>query len=187
MSANKASGMSYRKFLLILIAYVPLTTLSQVNSEKYRDLFLVGEFGEVCTMCEVTVLCEAGATIPSYEELPETGSFTLYHLRTRTFWSQVSTIWEWFVANFNSESLAQGHSRPVDIYTVKNGDWSRPATHSAHISLEPALLIFGDHDIDRADQSWRSAKSQKEIGFCQRVSLWDALDVIADNANLAEG
>jgi hypothetical protein len=39
--------MSYRTVLLILVVCDPLTTLGQVNSERYRDLFLVGEFGEV--------------------------------------------------------------------------------------------------------------------------------------------
>ena len=174
--------MSYRISLLILIVCVPLTTLGQVNNEKYRDLFLVGEFGEVCTMCEVTVLCETGATIPTYDKIPAAGSFTLYHLRTRTFWSQISTIWEWFVANFNAESLVKGHSRPVDIYVIESGDWSRSATHSAHISLEPPLLNVGEHDIDRVNQRWTSTKNQNDVGYCQRVPLWDALDAIEKNA-----
>jgi hypothetical protein len=33
---------------------------AQVKIDRYRDYFLVGQFGEVCTMCEVIVLCEAG-------------------------------------------------------------------------------------------------------------------------------
>lgn len=176
--------MSYRAALLILLVCTPLTALSQVNSAKYRDLFLVGEFGEVCTMCEVTVLCETDSVIPTHAKMPATGTFTLYHLRTRSFWSQISTIWEWFVANFNSESLAQGHSRPVDIYRIENGDWSRPVTTAAQISLEPPLLIFGEHSINRANQVWTSAMPQENIGFCQRMPLWDTLEAITANAIL---
>jgi|TARA_B110000881_G_C18298132_1_gene375611 hypothetical protein len=30
-----------------------------VNSDAYRDYFLIGQFGEVCTLWEAVVLCEA--------------------------------------------------------------------------------------------------------------------------------
>jgi hypothetical protein len=32
---------------------------AQVNSDAYRDYFLIGQFGEVCTLWEAVVLCEA--------------------------------------------------------------------------------------------------------------------------------
>ena len=89
------------------------TAFAQVNIDAYRDYFLVGQFGEVCTMCEVTVLCETGTELPPEDKVPDTGSFTLYHLQTRTFWSQVSTIWDWFISNFQQEGLAaRGHTPP---------------------------------------------------------------------------
>src|SRR5210317_1358986 len=88
------------------------TLLAQVNMDAYRDYFLVGQFGEVCTMCEVTVLCEAGSELPADDAVPTGGDFTLYHLQTRTFWSQISTIWEWFISNFRQDELAaRGHTR----------------------------------------------------------------------------
>ena len=45
----------------------------QVNNKAYADYFLVGQFGEVCTMCDVMVLCEAGATPPAHQSVPADG------------------------------------------------------------------------------------------------------------------
>ncbi|MCB1597956.1 MAG: hypothetical protein KDI87_09610, partial [Gammaproteobacteria bacterium] len=66
----------------------------QINNKAYTDYFLVGRFGEVCTMCDVMVLCEAGTLPPAHQSVPTDGSFTLYHIQPRTFWSQVATIRE---------------------------------------------------------------------------------------------
>ncbi len=60
--------------LLIALAH---PAFGQVNDEKYQDLFLVGEFGEVCTMCEVIILCENTDTVPSHELIPAEVDFTL--------------------------------------------------------------------------------------------------------------
>ncbi|TDJ42288.1 MAG: hypothetical protein E2O50_06610, partial [Gammaproteobacteria bacterium] len=89
--------------------------------------------------------------------IPADGDFTLYHLRTRTFWSQITTIWEWFIANFDSESLAQGHDRPVWIYTIADNTWSGPKVIEAWVALEPPLLTFADTAVDRSNQAWLSA------------------------------
>jgi len=56
---------------------------AQVNIDAYRDYFLVGQFGEVCTMCEVIVLCEAGSAPPAAAAVPEDGDFTFLCLHTR--------------------------------------------------------------------------------------------------------
>ena len=168
-----------RLLIALLLIAASAQAMAQVNNEKYRDLFLVGDFGEVCTMCEVVVLCVADETIPANESIPASGSFTLYYLQTRTFWSQITTIWEWFIANFNSESLAQGHDRPVWIYTINAGNWSGPTVADAWIALEPPLLTFGESSVDRNNQAWINSHDATPLGFCQRLPLWDALDSIA--------
>jgi hypothetical protein len=165
--------------VLLLAWLLAVPAVAQVNDKAYADYFLVGQFGEVCTMCEVMVLCEAGAATPSYAGVPESGSFTLYHIHTRTFWSQVSTIWEWFIANFNSRSLAAGHSRPVTTYRVADGTWARLADGDLLISLDPPLIRLPDgQEIDRTNRRWRQTSPPAELGYCQRLPLWDALNVI---------
>ncbi len=152
---------------------------AQVNMDKYRDYFLVGQFGEVCTMCEITVLCEAGDALPAHGAVPAGGNFTLYHLQTRTFWSQVSTIWEWFISNFTADKLAaRGHTRPVHVYTVSEGSWSEPAVIEARLVLEPGVLEFGDYHIDRVTRAWQPAGSDATVGYCERLPLWETLDAI---------
>ena len=83
-----------RETILLVFAALGIFSgpaLSQINNPAYADYFLVGRFGEICTMCEAIVLCEAGDSDTQYEGIPEDRSFTLYHLQTRTFWSQVAT------------------------------------------------------------------------------------------------
>ncbi len=152
---------------------------AQVNNKAYADYFLVGQFGEVCTMCDVMVLCQAGATPPAYPSVPTNGSFTLYHIQPRTFWSQVGTIWEWFIANFSSKQLESGHRRPVTIYTVDDGAWAPPVAGELHIALDPPLLKTSDgREIERIGRRWRQSAPSTELGHCQRIPLWGALEVI---------
>lgn len=153
---------------------------SQVNNPAYADYFLVGQFGEICTMCEVMVLCEAGDAAPTHAGMPVGGSFTLYHIHTRTFWSQVSTIWEWFVANFSARGLAAGHRRPATVHEVRGGRWDAPVAGEVHVSLEPPRLAFSDgREIERIARRWRRSADQADIGYCQRLPLWPALDAVA--------
>jgi hypothetical protein len=163
--------------LAVLICW-PLSTHAQANDPAYADYFLVGRFGEICTMCEVVVLCEAGPET-TRAEVPDDGDFTLYHIRTRTFWSQIATIWEWFVANFSSGSLAAGHSRPVDVYEIERGTWSQSRTVDARVSLDPPTIVLDDHVIDRVGRRWSDRDARVPVGFCQRLPLWESLDTIA--------
>jgi hypothetical protein len=156
---------------------------AQVNDPRFRNYFLVGEFGEVCTMCEVAVLCQSGDMPPPAEAVPAAGDFNLYMLQTRTFWSQVSTIWDWFISNFTSAPLVGGHDRPVIEYTVANGAWSPAETHTMRISLEPALLALGDGtEVDRVNRRWQKSGGGEPLGYCSRLPLWDTLDVIKQRA-----
>ena len=151
----------------------------QVNNKAYADYFLVGQFGEVCTMCDIMVLCEAGTAPPTHPSVPADGSFTLYHIQPRTFWSQVSTIWEWFIANFSSKQLESGHRRPVTIHTVDEGAWAPAVDGELHIALDPPLLAMPDgREIERIGRRWRQSAPAAELGYCQRLPLWEALDVI---------
>ena len=168
-----------------LIVAVP--TRAQVTVDAYRDYFLYGRFGEVCTMCEVVVLCQAGDDFPPDDAVPPGGDFTLYHLQTRTFWSQISTIWEWFYSNFAQDELAaRGHTRPVHVYRVAEGSWSPGKIVEARLVLDPGVLEFGDHNIDRVTRAWRRADTNAAAGFCSRLPLWDALESIEANAPVSE-
>jgi hypothetical protein len=101
-------------------------------------------------MCEAVVLCEAGERRDAEERISDRGSFSLYHLQTRTFWSQIATIWAWFITNFDAGSLAVGgHTRPVHVYEVADGHWSDMRVVTARLTLEPATIDLGDRTIDR--------------------------------------
>jgi len=167
-----------RKTILLVFAALTIFSepaLSQINNPAYANYFLVGRFGEICTMCEAIVLCEVADSDTQYEGIPEDRSFTLYHLQTRTFWSQIATIWEWFITNFNSDSLASGHSRPVQVYTVTAARWSGPRTVEAQVSLEPATIVIGNRTTDRVGRRWLQDPGSRPVGFCQRLPLWDTL------------
>jgi hypothetical protein len=158
--------------------------LAQFNDPAYANHFLFGRFGEVCTMCEIMVLCEAGGSAPpAHATVPAVGSFTLYHIHTRTFWSQVSTIWEWFIANFSGERLAAGHARPVTLHVVEDGRWAPPTTADLHIALEPPLIKLPDgREIERVERRWRQSDTGTDLGFCQRLPLWESLAVIEQHS-----
>jgi hypothetical protein len=177
-----------RVSLVLATLFVSGPATAQVNIDAYRDYFLVGRFGEVCTMCEVTVLCEAGDVLPEHAAIPGSRTFTVYHLQTRTFWSQVSTIWEWFLSNFSAAPLAaRGHTRPVHIYNVKDGDWQPREIVEARLVLDPGVLEFGDKWINRVDRRWIDTATQQPVGFCQRLPLWEALDTLAAMAGEGPG
>lgn len=170
---------------LFVLAFLCLAApaWSQVNIEAYRDYFLVGRFGEVCAMCEAVVLCRAGQELPDDNAVPAVGEFTLYHLQTRTFWSQVATIWEWFIANFREADLAaRGHARPVVVYEVTGADWPPGKTIEGRLVLDPGVLELGSHRIDRVSRAWRLADTAAEIGYCTRLPLWGALESIENRA-----
>ena len=175
-----SNRLRYQCLVLAFLIAFAFPALSQVNNPAYANYLLVGQFGEMCTMCEAIVLCEVNDSDAQYEAIPEGRSFTLYHLQTRTFWSQVATIWEWFITNFDSDSLASsGHQRPVDVYTVTDGAWSGAQTLEAHVSLDPATIVVGEYTIDRIERRWLRDPGKPPIGFCQRLPLWESLDVIA--------
>ncbi len=171
-------------FYTILLFSSTSVALAQVNSDAFRDYFLVGQFGEVCTMCEVVVLCEAGDVVPTYEVIPEDADYTLYYIQTRTFWSQISTIWDWFIANFQSDALAsRGHTRPVRVYEVIGSQWTGPQVIEGRLILEPGVIELADHSIERTAAVWQQKGAA--VGYCQRMDLWQSIDMINSNSGEA--
>ena len=135
-------------------------------------------------MCEAVVLCAPGES-PAPAAIPDNGSFTLYHLETRTFWSQVATIREWFIANFTTDALATGgHARPVRIITVTAGAWRNPETTEARLTLEPGVIEIADRSIDRVDRRW--LHEGEPVGYCRRLPLWSSLAAIENHAGATE-
>ncbi|MBM4195658.1 MAG: hypothetical protein FJ197_00980 [Gammaproteobacteria bacterium] len=176
-----------RRFALILLLLAP-PAYAQVNDPRFKDYFLVGQFGEVCTMCEIAVVCQAGESPPAEDAVPASGDFTLYLMHTRTFWSQVSTIWEWFITHFTDAPLVGGHERPVSVYDVSGGNWPAGQERMLRLSLDPGLLSFDDgREIDRVNRRWRRAETGESLGYCSRLALWDTLDVIAARAPKGAG
>jgi len=167
---------------LFLVLSIPvwMTATAQVNNPAYADYLLVGRFGEVCTMCEAVVLCEANVTeLPVRETVPRHGSFALYHFQVRTFWSQISTIWEWFITNFTTEGIeSRGHTRPVHVYEVVDDQWMPMRVTEARLVLNPGLIELGGTNIDRINHRWIDADTGEEIGYCQRLPLWKTLEMI---------
>lgn len=181
MGLVQGRAVTLKRLVVLLLVAGPVA--AQVNIDAYRDYFLVGNFGEVCTMCEVIVLYQAGDAPPADDVVPGDTSFTLYHIQTRTFWSQVSTIWEWFISNFTADALAaRGHTRPVYEYTVTGGVWPAPKIIEARLILDPGVLEFGDYNIDRVDRRWKRADTDATVGYCTRLPLWESLESIAANA-----
>ena len=173
---------------LILLASLVLAVpaRAQVTDDAYSDYFLYGPFGEVCTMCEVVVLCQAGESLPREDRVPPDGDFTLYHIQKRTFWAQMGTIWEWFISNIRQDALAaRGHKRPAHVYRITGGSWSAGEIVEARLVLDPGVLEFGDRNIDRVTRAWIGADTDAGLGFCSRLPLWDALDSIEANAQEA--
>jgi hypothetical protein len=73
------------RLVILLACFLLPPGHAQASGAQYQGLFLVGRFGEVCTMCEVVVLCERTSPARSLTDIPTTGAFNLYHFETRTF------------------------------------------------------------------------------------------------------
>jgi len=155
--------------ILVLISF------SLEAESKDGELLLYSQFGEFCTMCEAVLLCGKNYNTDS-DSIPNDGNYTLYHLKTRTFWSQISTIWEFFIKNFEGYEV-KGHTRPVRIFEIMNNVWQQKGVYEAEILLDPNLIKVDSIEIDRNNNSWLN-KDGNSLGYCQRLPLWDSLDVI---------
>lgn len=145
-------------------------------------MLLVNRFGELCTMCEATVACTAGAAAPAGMADLATGPYTVYHFQTKTFWGQVGTIFlylqRWIMPVVRGE-------RPVVIYAV-GSDGPAGASRSrveamAELSTEPALLVAADRQIDRWTSAWQT-RGGVPVGNCARLPLRDTLAFLKTHA-----
>jgi len=169
-----------KKLIFTILILLSLEVSSQ-NSVIQEELLLYSQFGEFCTMCEAVLLCEEGEE-KSYNFIPNTGNFTLYHLRTRTFLSQISTIWEFFIKNFDGYEI-KGHKRPVNIITIDSNQWSKSMTSDAEISIDPGLIYIEDRMINRVNNEWMN-NANESIGFCYRLPLWASIEKIEQENEL---
>lgn len=171
--------MGMKKLIFTILILLSLEVSSQ-NSVIQEELLLYSQFGEFCTMCEAVLLCEEGEE-KSYNFIPNQGNFTLYHLRTRTFLSQISTIWEFFIKNFDGYEI-KGHKRPVNIITIDSNQWSKSMTSDAEISIDPGLIYIEDRMINRVNNEWMN-NANESIGFCYRLPLWASIEKIDKKTN----
>ncbi|MEM1111647.1 MAG: hypothetical protein AAGI11_07045 [Pseudomonadota bacterium] len=163
----------------LLFAYWLPLSQAQPGNDRNQGLLLFGEFGELCTMCEAVLMCEESLAAPEYAAVPVSGDFTLYHVQARSFWSQIATIWEWFIANFQEEPIS-GHQRPVRVFEVASAVWGSPQAAELQMELEPALLsIRATGTVTTIDRrTHQRFLNGAASGYCQRLPLWDALDAI---------
>ncbi len=162
----------------LVITISLLYSTAEVEAGDESSLLLYSQFGEFCTMCEAVLLCENTNTKDVHKALPQSGQFTLYHLKPRTFWSQISTIWEFFIKNFNDDAV-KGHRRPVSIIKVDENNWSHPRVGAAQISIDPNTIYIEEKMIDRENNQWIELDTHNHIGYCYRLPLWESLEIIA--------
>ncbi len=172
--------------ITLVYFYISVALFAQASAQEYNtssNLLLVGQFGELCTMCEAIVLCDDREIKQEYTQIPDDGSFTVYHFHTRTFWSQVFTIWDVFISNFNTSSVEKrGHTRPIDRYDIQNGEWKIPQRIDARLTLDPGVIDLAQTKIDRITREWLD-KNNQAIGTCQRLPLWMSLETISKNTS----
>jgi hypothetical protein len=170
--SNQPHRASWAPALAVILA---TGTAAAQPAQDPEYMLLVNRFGELCTMCDATVACRAGDTAPTDVATLETGPYTLYHFQVRTFWGQVSTIFT-YLQRWIAPVVYQ--DRPVVIYTV---DATGPAAAArsradatAGLSLDPARIIMGDRQIDRATSAWQDRDGQP-LGRCARLPLRETL------------
>jgi hypothetical protein len=95
--------------------------------------------------------------------------------------SQISTIWEFFIKNFDGYKI-KGHKRPVNIITIASDQWSKPMLSDAKISIDPDLIYIEDRMINRVNGKWMN-NINESIGFCYRLPLWASIEKIGKKTN----
>ncbi len=141
-----------------------------VQAQEDEDLLLLtSQFGELCTMCEAYVRCEAvtGEQVQSSND----AAFTLYYFQTKDFWGQIATIWDWFVHLIDP---VQSQNRPMTVFEKGEADKQTKLLTTAFLSLEEAKIEVPGAWIDRHDGAWYWEGGTLK-GQCTRVPIGDAM------------
>lgn len=133
---------------------------------------LMSEFGELCTMCEAYLRCTPDPTTDAADRAE-----TLYFFRTKTFWAQIATIWDYFALWFDPVTSQE---RPATIYRI-----AAPQTDDAviqtmtYLSEEAARIEIDNSWVDRNSGEWFTMDDTK-IGMCDRRPIGESMDAIAN-------
>ena len=65
---------------------------------------------------------------------------------------------------------------------VKDGAWSAAERVPARVSLDPPLLAMEQWSIERQTRRWQREPGGKPVGYCQRLPLWESIEIIAARA-----
>ncbi len=172
-----------KKYFVLIFFIIILDAQAQEMKSENSELLLYSQFGEFCTMCEATLVC-IDEKNKINDAFLDHESYLLIHLETRTFWSQIATIWEFFIRNFDGYQV-KGHSRPAILYSSEMGNWFDIETTTAEISIDPNLIKIKQFVIDRETQDWIDHK-EKKIGSCARLPLWETLAHIDERVHKSE-
>jgi hypothetical protein len=171
----------------VLSLVIAMTTLAGpgARAQEQQYLLLMNRFGELCTMCEAVVLCAAGDVPPAdVADLarPGIGPFTIYHFRTKTFWGQVATIWDYLIRWVEPVIREE---RPVRIYRVgadgAAGSGRSLEERMANLSIDPPLLDIGDRRINRQSGAWETPRGQA-VGSCARLPIREGLGFVTSHS-----
>lgn len=163
--------------LRLVLPMLVLIQFERARAQEDEDLLLLtSQFGELCTMCEAYLRCK-----PTHQSLrvkSEEGAFTIYYFKTKDFWGQIATIWDWFVHLIDP---VQSQTRPMTVYEAAAdkaaGGRRTQLVTTAFLSLEEAKIEVPDAWIDRTDGAWYAVDGML-IGQCTRVPITDAIDLV---------
>ena len=166
-----------KKYFVLIFFIIILDAQAQEMKSENSELLLYSQFGEFCTMCEATLIC-IDEKNKINDAFLDHESYLLIHLETRTFWSQIATIWEFFIRNFDGYQV-KGHSRPAILYSSEMGNWFDIETTTAEISIDPNLIKIKKFVIENSELEGRwkcsdATRSSAGVIFALALSFLSA-------------
>jgi len=173
---------------LVSVSLWSFSAGAEIKNPEY--MLLKNDFGELCTMCEATVVCSVGPIPPPPVEQLErenAGPYWIYHFHTKTFWGQIGTIWDYMVRWI--EPVVR-ENRPVTIYKIPEAgidSADRVRVESlAYLSTEPAEVAVSGRTIDRWSREWHS-EDGSVLGSCARLPLRETWPILTAREPWPEG